>query len=97
MALSFRKYGAIVIPIDCALFNCHLERKIMEEQFIQPPTVSELTGLTLAALAQLRYRGLGPRFYKPTPKTVLYRRSEVMEWVEASAQTSTSRNARALA
>lgn len=69
----------------------------MEEQFIQPFVVSELTGLSLAALAQLRYRGIGPRFYKPTPKTVLYRRSEVVEWVEASAQTTTSRSSRAFA
>ena len=61
----------------------------MQEEFIQPVTVSEITGLSIAALAQLRYHGRGPRFYKPTPRTVLYRRSEVMEWVEQSAQTVT--------
>jgi len=61
----------------------------MSEDFIQPVTVSEITGLTVAALAQLRYQGTGPRFYKPTPRTVLYRRSEVIAWVEASAQSRT--------
>ena len=61
----------------------------MQEEFIQPVSVSEITGLSIAALAQLRYHGRGPRFYKPTPRTVLYRRSEVMEWVEQSAQTVT--------
>lgn len=61
----------------------------MDEDFIQPAAVAEMTGLTTAALAQLRYLGTGPRFYKPTPRTVLYRRSEVLAWVEASAQTRT--------
>lgn len=61
----------------------------MEQDFIQPAEVETITGLTVAALAQLRYQGRGPRFYKPTPRTVLYKRSEVIAWVEASAQNST--------
>jgi predicted DNA-binding transcriptional regulator AlpA len=63
--------------------------QIMEEDFIQPQSVSEITGLSVAALAQLRYQGTGPRFYKPTPRTVLYKRSEVVAWIEESARTST--------
>lgn len=55
--------------------------------FILPTEVSELTGLSLGALAQLRYTRRGPRFYKPTAKVVLYKRSEVIAWIEASAQT----------
>lgn len=61
----------------------------MTGEFIQPADVVELTGLSLAALAQLRYQGKGPRFYKPTPRTVLYKRTEVIAWLEASAQTRT--------
>jgi predicted DNA-binding transcriptional regulator AlpA len=61
----------------------------MDDEFIQPAIVGELLGLSAAALAQLRYQGTGPKFYKPTPKTVLYKRSEVIAWVEASAQTRT--------
>ncbi|NEN07641.1 hypothetical protein G3T36_17435 [Diaminobutyricibacter tongyongensis] len=61
----------------------------MTGEFIQPSDVAELTGLSLAALAQLRYRGKGPRFYKPTPHKVLYKRVEVIAWLEASAQTRT--------
>jgi predicted DNA-binding transcriptional regulator AlpA len=67
--------------------------QIMEEDFIQPQSVSEITGLSVAALAQLRYQGTGPRFYKPTPRTVLYKRSEVVAWIEESARTSTGRAA----
>ena len=62
----------------------------MEDDFIQAAAVSEMTGLSTGALAQLRYTGNGPRYYKPTPKTVLYRRSEVVAWVEASARERTS-------
>jgi len=58
----------------------------MEEEFIHAEEVKKITGLTVAALSQLRYRGIGPRFYKPTPRTVLYKRSEVIAWIEASAQ-----------
>ena len=59
----------------------------MSEEFIQASTVGEITGLTVTALAQLSYQGRGPCFYKPTPRTVLYKRSEVIAWVEANAQT----------
>jgi len=69
----------------------------MENQFIQPIDVSDLTGLTIAALATLRYEGRGPRFYKPTPRTVLYKRTEVIEWIEASAQIRTDNRVRAIA
>ena len=62
---------------------------MMSEEFIKATTVGEMTGLSVTALAQLRYRGRGPCFYKPTPKTVLYKRSEVLAWVEASAQMRT--------
>lgn len=65
----------------------------MQEEFIQPSAVAEITGLSIAALAQLRYHGKGPKFYKPTPRTVLYRRAEVIEWVEASAQSRTTAHA----
>lgn len=61
----------------------------MEEEFILPNLVSDITGLTVPALAQLRHQGNGPRYYKPTPRTVLYKRSEVIAWVESTAQICT--------
>ncbi|MDQ0894490.1 MULTISPECIES: helix-turn-helix transcriptional regulator [Agromyces] len=61
----------------------------MDKEFIQPEAVSEITGLSVGALAQLRYTGQGPRFYKPTKRTVLYKRQEVVEWVESTARTRT--------
>ncbi len=61
----------------------------METEFITPEVAGEITGMSVGALAQLRYRGIGPTFYKPTPRTVRYKRSEVIAWLEASAATRT--------
>lgn len=60
--------------------------EIMEQGFVSPAAVSEMTGLSVGALAQMRYTGIGPRYYKPTPNKVLYKASEVVEWIEASAR-----------
>lgn len=59
----------------------------MFEDFISPSAAAEIMGLTEKALAGLRYRGTGPRFYKPTAKVIRYRRSEVLAWIEAGLQT----------
>ncbi len=60
----------------------------MDEQYLSPARVHELTGISLGALAQMRYDRVGPRFFKPTPRTVLYRRSDVIAWVEDSEQAT---------
>ncbi|MFF2389131.1 helix-turn-helix transcriptional regulator [Agromyces sp. NPDC058104] len=56
---------------------------------LTPQEVSEWTGLSMGALAQLRYKGMGPSFIKLTPKTVRYLREQVEEWIEASVQSQT--------
>lgn len=56
----------------------------MQQDFMTPAMVHDLTGISIAALAQLRYDRKGPNFFKPTPRTVLYRRVDVLAWVEAS-------------
>lgn len=47
-------------------------------------------GMTRANLAALRFKGTGPRYFKPTPRTVLYTEADVLAWVEASARTGTA-------
>lgn len=60
------------------------------KKFIKPDEVIDMApGLTIGALAQLRFTGKGPKFYKPTPKTVLYDEAEVLAWIESSARTQT--------
>ena len=64
------------------------------DSYLTPVQVTELIpGMTKGQLAQLRYLGTGPRYRKPTPKTVLYLRSEVIAWVEKSARRGTAPDA----
>lgn len=51
--------------------------------------VSRLPGMTKGNLAQLRYTGKRPKFYKPSPRIVLYKWSDVQNWIEDHAQTKT--------
>lgn len=62
----------------------------MEDQYLSPEDAVEyIPGMTKQLLAQLRYLGTGPRFLKPSPRKVLYKRSDVDAWLESTAQTRT--------
>jgi len=59
-------------------------------RYLSPEEVCELVpGLTKATLAQRRYRGLAPKFLKPSPRLVLYRENDVIAWIEGSEQSGT--------
>lgn len=64
-------------------------------EYISPQQVAEIIpGMTKGQLAQMRFVGTsGLRYYKPTPKTVLYKKDEVIAWVEASARYGTAAEA----
>lgn len=64
------------------------------QTLLTPAEVSEWTGLTIGALAQLRYKGTGPKFVKMTPRTVRYFRADVQRWLEDSVRSSTAEVAR---
>lgn len=66
-----------------------------DTDYLTPDDVLTLVpGLTRSGLAQLRYRGVGgPKFLKPTPRKVLYRRADVIAWLEASEHTITGEGA----
>jgi hypothetical protein len=62
----------------------------MESELLTPEQVCDLIpGLTRGKLANMRYTGEGPSYFKPTPKTVVYRRVEIFRWLESTAQSST--------
>lgn len=46
--------------------------------------------LSVGNLAQMRFTGRGPRFLKPTPRTVVYRERDILAFIEASERTSTA-------
>ena len=51
-------------------------------------------GMSVGALAQLAYHGRGPRYAKPTPRRVYYRRSDLDAWLDGLDTTPSQRSAR---
>lgn len=62
-----------------------------EDEWMKLPATAELMGTTVSALAQMRHRGDGPVFYRITKKTILYKRSEVIAWMQSRGHTRTDR------
>ncbi|MFE6965688.1 helix-turn-helix transcriptional regulator [Agromyces sp. NPDC057679] len=54
-----------------------------------PEELAELVHSTPASLAQLRYRGGGPRFVRFGKKKVMYRREDVEEYLAANLYSRT--------
>jgi hypothetical protein len=46
--------------------------------------------MTRSGLAQLRFHAQGPRYYKPSPKKVVYERGEVLEWLLSTQRQGTA-------
>ncbi len=73
-----------------------IEKVVAPSQYLTPAQVHERWPfLTVGLLAQLRYvgaaeRGEGPKYLKPTPRRVVYRELDLVEWLEASERTGTA-------
>lgn len=67
----------------------------MDDYLTPHQAIEVIPGMTVAGFAQLRFTGKGPKYLKPTPRKVLYRRSDLIAWLEASERTSTTDEARA--
>jgi hypothetical protein len=66
------------------------------EKYLSPSEVCEVVpGLTESLLAQMRYRGDGPPFAKPSPRKVVYSESKLQAWLSDREQASTREVARA--
>ncbi|MFS0794810.1 helix-turn-helix transcriptional regulator [Microbacterium sp. 1P10AE] len=56
-----------------------------DDRYLSPAMVCELIpGMTLDILAVRRHQRLMPPYYKPSGNTVVYRESEIHEWVANS-------------
>lgn len=56
-----------------------------EAVWLSPQQVAErVPGMTVANLQELRKRGKGPAYSKPTLKTVVYAQADVDAWVARS-------------
>ncbi|WP_396125339.1 helix-turn-helix transcriptional regulator [Arthrobacter sp. CJ23] len=61
----------------------------LEDHLHKPPAVAEFLGTTEGSLAQMRYRGQGPRFIKLGPKAVRYRESDLTAWLDQQTRQQT--------
>ncbi|WP_394163361.1 helix-turn-helix transcriptional regulator [Galactobacter valiniphilus] len=61
----------------------------MNEKLYTPAELAEWRGTTVAALAQERYKGTGPKFLK-LGKTVRYSESHIKEWLDANTHQRTA-------
>ncbi|MDB5338702.1 MAG: hypothetical protein JWN70_4321 [Planctomycetaceae bacterium] len=62
----------------------------MERAYLTPDDlIRKIPGTTKGYWAQLRFTGKGPRFFKPSPKVVIYEEADVESWIEQSARTQT--------
>lgn len=62
-----------------------------KRKYLSPEQVCDLIpGITKNNLAQMRFKGQGPKFVKPTPRIVVYREDDIFEWLASSERSSTA-------
>lgn len=54
------------------------------EVFYRPDMAARYTGYSRQTMAQWRYLGKGPKYLRPTPRTIIYRKSDLDAWLSAS-------------
>lgn len=59
---------------------------------VKPAEVAEYLGTTTANLAQMRYRGTGPKFVKLGHRAVRYSWENVHAWIEANTLTQSDQD-----
>lgn len=67
----------------------------MTQELVSPVVLAEYLGTTKGALAQMRYRGMGPKFIKLGAKAVRYSMTDVNDWLAANTMQCTSERATA--
>jgi predicted DNA-binding transcriptional regulator AlpA len=64
-------------------------RRIMEKYLSIDEVCERVPGMTRGLLAQMRYRGDGPRYVKASPRTVVYAEAAIEQWLKSREQQST--------
>jgi len=53
-----------------------------DEVYLTIQEVSEMTGMSISTLRSYQQQGIGPPYYKFTPKMIKYKEHEVREWFD---------------
>ncbi len=59
-----------------------METTVTPGALASPADVAKYLGISVAALAQQRFKGTGPRFVKINGRSVRYRWSDVVAWLD---------------
>ena len=60
------------------------------EQLLNEETAAQFLGYTVRCLQNWRVRGQGPKFVRPSRRSIRYRRRDMIEWADAQLRASTS-------
>ena len=61
-----------------------------DHQFLRPHDAAEIVKLSTSTLAKMRMRGDGPVYIKAGPKIVLYKVTDLFDWLSTRSRISTS-------
>ncbi len=61
-----------------------------ENSYLRPSEAASFLRLSTSTINKLRIAGAGPSFLKPGPKLILYKRDDLVAWVENGRRNSTS-------
>ena len=59
-------------------------------EFVKPIQAAKIVKLSTSTLAKMRIRGDGPQYTKSGPKVVLYKVSDLTDWLASRSRRSTS-------
>lgn len=59
------------------------------DELHKPAVLGERLGLSVGALAQMRYKGNGPRFIKLGGRQIRYSESDIQDWLEQQTRERT--------
>lgn len=57
---------------------------MMSATFLDTPQLAAMIGKSVKTCARWRHNGIGPKYVRVGPRSVLYRRSDVETWLNSS-------------
>jgi predicted DNA-binding transcriptional regulator AlpA len=69
-----------------------VEKSVSQEQLLNETQAADILCYSVRALQNWRHRGGGPRFVKVSARSVRYRHSDLILWIESRTVSNTSQH-----
>ena len=69
-----------------------VEKSVSQEQLLNETQAADILCYSVRALQNWRHRGGGPRFVKVSARSVRYRYSDLVSWIESRTVSNTSQH-----